>query len=154
MRTQRIADIVGGLTLVALGAVALVASFSIHGVTGEHLHPRTLPLLLSWVILGAGALLSILSWATRGGDKPIDWPDRGGFKRILVTLVSIIFYLALLEPLGFSLSSFLFITFLTWYLGRYRWFISLGLGILTAVTISLVFVRFLELTFPTGPLGW
>jgi len=154
VRTQRTADITSGLALAILGVISLMASLSIHGVTGEHLHPRTLPLLLSWIVLGAGLLLSILSWGVRGTDKPIEWPDQQGFKRIAVTLASTVIYLVLLEPLGFSISSFLFITFLTWYLGRYRWFISLGLGILTAVTISFVFIRFLGLTFPTGPLGW
>ncbi|MCG0279032.1 MAG: tripartite tricarboxylate transporter TctB family protein [Thermanaeromonas sp.] len=154
MRTQRAADITSGLALAILGVVSLMASLSIHGVTGEHLHPRTLPLLLSWIVLGAGLLLSILSWANRSKDKPVDWPESAGLKRILVTLLSIVIYLVLLEPLGFSLSSFVFITFLTWYLGRYRWFVSLGLGILAGSAISFVFIHFLGLTLPTGPLGW
>ncbi|QGP92910.1 Tripartite tricarboxylate transporter TctB family protein [Neomoorella glycerini] len=154
MRTQRAADMVSGALLAGLGLLSLVASLNIAGVTGEHLHPRTLPYLLSLVIFVTGLALLLSGWRYRGEAKIIDWPGREGWKRILISLASIVVYLLLLEPLGFTLSSFLLLVFLTWYLGRYHIIFIILLGLATAVVIYFLFIQFLGLTFPVGPLGW
>ncbi|WP_258359320.1 tripartite tricarboxylate transporter TctB family protein [Moorella sulfitireducens (nom. illeg.)] len=154
MRTQRAADMVSGAILAALGLLSLVASLNISGVTGEHLHPRTLPYLLSLVIFITGLALLLGGWRYRGEEKIIAWPDREGWKRILISLASIVVYLFLLEPLGFTLSSFLLLTFLIWYLGRYNLILIILMDLATVVTIYYLFYRLLGLNFPVGPLGW
>lgn len=154
MRTQRSADIVSGGFLAILGVTSLITSLKISGVTGEHLHPRTLPLLLSWIVMGTGIILAITGWLYRGEKKVIAWPDRHGSIRILVTCVSLIIYLLLIETLGFPLSTLIFITFLVWYLGRYHIVLTFIIGILSAATVFFLFIHLLELPFPVGPLGW
>ena len=79
----------------------------------------------------------------------MEWPDREGWFRLLVTFVSLTVYLALIEPLGVAVASFLFSTFLIWYLDR-RFVRSICVGAAVALVIQFVFVRILQLSFPAG----
>ncbi len=154
MRTQRTADMASGVFLAALGLVSLFASLNIAGVTGEHLHPRTLPYFLSLVIMVAGLALFWGGWRYRGEEKPVDWPGREGWKRILIALVTMTAYLLLIETLGFTLTSFIMLAFLIWYLGHYHPLFIILFSLVTAVIIYFLFIQFLGLSFPTGPFGW
>ena len=151
MRTQRSADIAGGCFLVFLGLVTLFAASRITGGLEERLPPRTLPYTVGVIILVCGALLAVRSWRLRGEDPAIKWPDRRGVIRVLITLVSVGAYLALMDPLGLPLSTFLYVSFTVWYLGKYRLWYPLLIGFLSGVISYLVFIYLLELSFPAGP---
>ena len=151
MRTQRSADVAGGCFLVFLGLITLFAASRITGGLEERLPPRTLPYTVGVIILICGALLAIRSWRLRGEDPAIKWPDRRGVIRVLITLVSVGVYLALMDPLGLPLSTFLYVSFTVWYLGKYRLWYPLLIGFLSGVISYLVFIYLLELSFPAGP---
>ena len=151
MRTQRSADIAGGCFLVLLGLVTLLAASQITGGLEERLPPRTLPYTVGVIILISGALLAIRSWRFRGQDPVIKWPNRRGTIRVLITLISLGIYLALMEPLGLPLSTFLYVSFTVWYLGKYRIWYPLLIGFLSGSISYLVFIYLLELSFPPGP---
>jgi len=151
LRTQRSADIAGGCFLALLGLVTLLAASQITGGLEERLPPRTLPYTVGVIILISGVLLAIRSWRFRGEDPVIKWPDRRGTIRVLITLVSLGIYLALMEPLGLPLSTFLYVSFTVWYLGKYRIWYPLLIGFLSGSISYLVFIYLLELSFPPGP---
>ncbi len=153
MRTQRSADMASGSVLALLGLVVVWAALRIQGSPDVRLDPRTLPLTLGWTILAVGASLFLRAWRFEGEDPPIKWPDRAGAMRVLVSLASLIAYLALLDPLGIPLSTLLFVTFLVWYLGRYGVVFAVALGLASGATVYVVFIRLLQLTFPVGPLA-
>ena len=150
MRTQRSADIVGGCFLAFLGVVTLFAASKITGGLEERLPPRTLPYTVGVIILICGGLLAIRSWRLRGEDLVIKWPDRRGIIRVLITLVSVGVYLALMDPLGLPLSTFLYVSFTVWYLGKYRPWYPLLIGFLSGAISYVVFIYLLELSFPMG----
>ena len=149
MTTQRSADIISGIFLALVGAAVIVAALDLQTTFGERLPPRTLPLALGLTTLLTGALLSIRSYRYRGEELTIDWPDREGWARLIVTFISLAIYLALIEPLGVPIATLVFSTFLIWYLDRKFWR-SLAVGIITAVVIHVVFVKVLQLSFPAG----
>ncbi|HUL31944.1 MAG TPA: tripartite tricarboxylate transporter TctB family protein [Thermodesulfobacteriota bacterium] len=151
MRTQKSADITGGCFLVLLGLFTLFAASQITGGLEERLPPRTLPYTVGVIILISGALLAIRSWRFHGEDPVIKWPNRSGTVRVLITLVSLGIYLALMEPLGLPLSTFLYVSFTVWYLGKYRIWYPLLIGFLSGSISYLVFIYLLELSFPAGP---
>jgi protein-S-isoprenylcysteine O-methyltransferase Ste14 len=151
LKTQRSADITGGCFLVFLGLVTLFAASKITGGLEERLPPRTLPYTVGAIILISGARLAIRSWRFRGEDPVIKWPDRRGTVRVLITLVSVGVYLALMDPLGLPLSTFLYVSFTVWYLGKYRLWYPLLIGLLSGVISYIVFIYLLELSFPVGP---
>ena len=80
-----------------------------------------------------GIGLAVKSWRFRGEDLTINWPDRGGVRTILVTLVSLACYIVLMNPLGLPLSTFLYVTFSIWYLKRSKWLTAIVIGLITGV---------------------
>ena len=111
-----------------------------HRGVGRRLPPRTLPYTVGVIILISGALLAIRSWRFHGEDPVIKWPDRRGTIRVLITLVSLGVYLALMDPLGLPLSTFLYVSFTVWYLGKYRLWYTLLIGVLSGGISYLVFI--------------
>jgi len=117
----------------------------------ERLPPRTLPYVVGSIILISGVILAIKSLRFKGEDLTIHWPDLRGIVRILVTLISLIVYIALMTPLGLPLSTFLYVTFSVWYLGRYRILYAFLIGFVSGAVSWLLFIYLLELSFPVGP---
>lgn len=153
MKTQRSADIMGGCFLAFIGLVTILAATQIRGGMEERLPPRTLPYVIGATLLISGSILAVRSWRFRGQDPVIGWPDRAGIIRILVTLASLLIYIALFDPLGLPLSTFLYVSFLVWYLGRYRILHALLTGLLSGAVSYGLFIYLLELSFPVGPFG-
>ena len=125
----------------------------IKGGMDERLPPRTLPYVLGCTMIGAGAILAFKSWRPRGKETFINWPGRAGATRVLVTLASLAIYIALIELLGLPIDTLLFVSFLVWYLGRYRIIYSAMIGLISAAVVYVLFILFLELSFPVGPLA-
>lgn len=147
MRTQRSTDIASGLFLVVLGFVVLIAASDIQSVYGEVLPPRTLPFTLAACTILGGLLLSIRAHLYSGPDVLVEWPDRGGWMRLLVTFLSLFVYLLLIEPLGAALASFCFAAFLVWHLDR-RILPALCVGVAVALVIEYAFIKGLMMPFP------
>ena len=152
MRTLRSADIICGLLLAALGVVVIISAYNISVAFAERLPPRTLPLILGWMIVVTGILLSLRAWRYRGEPVPVVWPDRSGWTHVIVTFISIFLLILLSEPLGMPIASFVFCTFLIWYLNR-RIVQALVVGLATGLVLFYVFVRMLEVSLPVGPLA-
>jgi putative tricarboxylic transport membrane protein len=154
MRTLRSADLTTGGLLAGLGVATLIATRWIRGMAGESLNPRTLPSLVGWALVLIGVGIVAIAWRYRGAPIVIHWPDRRGRQRLWVTAMALVGYAALIEPLGFPLSTALFVTALAWYLGNYRPWVMLLLGAASGVIVYYVFMEFLGLNFPLGLLEY
>ncbi len=152
MKTQRSADIASGCFLLILGIVVLIASSQIRGGMEERLPPRTLPYIVGTMIIISGAALGLKAWRSRRAGPVIEWPDRQGFLRILVSLIAVVLFIALMEPLGLPLSTGLYVSFAVWYLRRSRLLTSVLIGAITGVLSYFLFIKVLELSFPLGTL--
>ena len=153
MKSQRFSDMASGLFLVFLGLVVVVAASQIKGAPDVRMQPRTLPLILGFIVGVAGAALAIRAWRYHGPVRDVPWPGREGLRRVLTTLAALAVFLFLMQPLGMPLGSCLLVGFLVWYLGGYRPIYAGLLGLATGGMIYLVFIRLLNLSFPIGPLG-
>ena len=152
MKTQRSADIASGCFLFILGIVVLIASSQIRGGMEERLPPRTLPYVVGVMILVCGAVLAFKAWQSREAGSTIQWPDRSGTIRIIISLIAAAIFIAIMEPLGLPLSAGLYVSFAIWYLRRSRLVTALLTGGITGVVSYFLFIRFLELSFPIGTL--
>jgi putative tricarboxylic transport membrane protein len=150
MRALKSADLITGTLLMLLGLVTLFASRGIKGMAGQSLDPRTLPSLVGWGLLTVGAGIVILASRYRGDPVPVQWPDRQGIRRIGIAFLSLVLYMGLMDALGFPVATTLFVAGLTWYLGHYRYWASLLLGLVTGLVVHFVFIEFLGLGFPLG----
>jgi putative tricarboxylic transport membrane protein len=154
LKTKRSGNIASGGVLALLGLVAAWASMSIGEGAGGHLHPRTFPLLIGILLVAGGGALAASAAMSKTAGKPIDWPDRRGRKLWLTALAGLLLFVGLAPPLGFLVCSFLFVAAFIRHFGRYSLPLAMAWGLGVALFIYIVFIRLLDLTLPTGPLGF
>jgi putative tricarboxylic transport membrane protein len=152
MKTQRMADIVLGCLFALLGIFVIYASTLITGGAAHRLPPETFPRVVGILLLLCGAGLALKAWTIRGTDLPVAWPDRRGFWVIVITLLSLLIYIAVMDWLGLPLATFLYLFFSIVYLKPSKWFLALVISLITAVISYYLFINLLGLSFPTGSL--
>lgn len=154
LKTKRSGNIAAGAVLAILGLVAALASTSIGEGAGGQLHPRTFPMLLGVLLIIGGGGLAIPAARSKTAGKPIDWPDRRGWKMWLIALASLVLFVGVALVLGFLVCSFLFVAGFISYFGRYSLPVALAWAMGVTLFIYVVFIRLLELNLPMGPLGF
>lgn len=147
--TQRSADIVSGVVLATIGVAVVMAAFQIKSVFGERLPPRTLPMVLGSITVFTGIMLSLRAYYYNGEQLVVDLPEPDGWARLGVTVVCLVGFLLLIEPLGIAVASSLFCVALIYYLDR-RFVRSLSIAVITGLVVQIVFVKLLQLSFPVG----
>lgn len=150
IKTLRAGDIASGIFLVVIGGVTLIAALQIRSSIGGMLHPATLPVILAVVLVVGGAWLIVRALSKSYTDKPIEWPDRVGWQNWGVALAMMALYAALMQPLGFLLTTLLFITAFIWYFGKYRTWVAFAWGLGTVLFIYVLFIWLLQMAFPSG----
>jgi putative tricarboxylic transport membrane protein len=150
VKTQRVADIYTGWLIALLGVLVLFSSTWI-SVAGVHrLSPRTFPYVVGFLLVACGIGLALKSRSLQNEGPAIAWPDGVGIRTITVTLVCVGCYIALMDPLGLPLATFLYLAIATWYLNRSRWLMALTIGAITGAASYYLFIRVLGLSFPAG----
>ena len=117
--------------------------------------PGFFPFWLSLITGGLGlALLLQVSFAKDVVEDSASLKvERQGARRILVVLVALVVSLALLDPLGFRISLFLFLLFLPIALGERTWWVTLILAVIGSFGVFHVFYYWLKVPLPVGVLG-
>jgi hypothetical protein len=114
---------------------------------------RLLPLVISvaFLALGLAHLRAVREPAPGPGDGVSDTaPERGAVRLVLASLVG---YVALLSTAGFALATFGLLLILVHRLGGYGWRRSIGLAVGLALATHVVFVVWLGMPLPAGPLA-
>jgi putative tricarboxylic transport membrane protein len=109
-----------------------------------------------------GILLTIMAvLLLLGSFKRREWkamppffPLADSWKRVLVGFLSMVAYLLLFKPLGFTLVTFLFIAILLKAVFPQSWKRTLIVASATAILSRLIFINFLETQLPRGFLGF
>ena len=76
--------------------------------------------------------------------------DDGATRRVVLFIAGVIAAIALLQPLGYSLSSFLLMLVLLQILGIRRWYASGAIALASAAACYVVFVHWLKIPLPSG----
>jgi putative tricarboxylic transport membrane protein len=156
---ERRADFVFGLVVAAfgLGALALGELTIGEGFAEDAVGPRTFPRILSVAIMLGG-----LAVARRAWSRPIEWEaaddggtsddagDPGSARRAFTLMGLTIGYAALLAPLGFVLSTPLYMAAAMWLLRLRSWLLLTVVPIVFTLLFFVVFVRVLRVPLPTG----
>ena len=105
-----------------------------------------------------GVLSLILFFQTTWGKGVADaagslLPERQGVWRILIILAALVGSTALLDPLGFRISLFLFLLFLPLGLGVGNWWATLIFAVAGSFGIFHVFYYWLKVPLPMGMFG-
>jgi putative tricarboxylic transport membrane protein len=87
-------------------------------------------------------------------SRPSFFPVSDAWKRVLATFLSLIAYNLLLSPLGFTLTTLLFLGFLVRAIFPQTWMRTMLVAVLGSVAARLLFINFLETQLPKGFLGF
>ena len=115
------------------------------------------PAFASLWVAAAGALIGavLLVQALRSsGDEPVDWPDRIGARQVVLGIAALWLLFALLPFLGTAISGLLFMLLFLIGIARRPLIPSLVASVLTVALIESVFVLWLDISLPTGVLGF
>ena len=106
---------------------------------------RLMPAVLAAVL----AALAVAHVRPAAVEAPAPaWPQAGGWRRIAVVFAALVLYVALLEPLGFLLSTALFVLALVRALGAWSWLATGAVTLSIALACHLLFKRWLGMPLP------
>ena len=151
------ADLYGGLLLGAFFAAALLEAFTFEYGSEFSPGPGFAPVWLS--AIGLCVSLCIAAYAVRamrsgeGSGPATPRLEKPGLVRIALTLLALAAMVLLVAPLGLVLALLLYLLFITVVVQRHSFAVAVGTSIGTVAFVYLVFVRFLEVPVPKGPLG-
>ena len=100
-------DVLGGLAMVALGALALWLTKDLAVGHAMRMGPGYLPRLLAWMVLGGGLIVTLQGLFVHGGGRLITWQFRGPF----FVLGALILFGVTVRYLGIAPSSCLAVVF-------------------------------------------
>lgn len=148
------AETVGGLLIVAVGVVLLVAASRLPYMVENVPGPGFLPLWLSLgiIVAGASVTVSALRGRLRPGE-PIPWPALSGWLQVIVLMAALGLGFAFFDELGFVVTTALFMAIVIFSLGV-RSPITLVVAPLAAAGILYaVFALWLSVPLPQGLLA-
>jgi putative tricarboxylic transport membrane protein len=115
MQFKRIKDLIFGCAALILSVFYLVCSTQIKTrpkLTPGYASARIVPVLLG-ILLAVLSVLCLIQGVrklkTKAGEEPHDQPRKGDVTAVLLTFAVIIAYIAALSPLGFCLSTALYL---------------------------------------------
>jgi len=152
------ADFVVGLLLSAFFGAALWEGWSFQYGTEFAPGPGFAPVWLSAVGLGVSLLIAAHGlWAMRGSEgseqRAAPALEKSGVARVALTLLGMAAMIFVVDSLGLMVSILLFLLYLTLVVQRHAVWVGIAASLGTAAFVYVVFVYFLEVPIPKGPLG-
>jgi putative tricarboxylic transport membrane protein len=153
MSVLRNGEVVSGAVLAALGAYVILEAREWEYLGPDGPGPGFFPL---WYGIGLVALsLVLIAMNVRRAHAPAAEAQSGGRKsRALAAWIGLVACVALLKPLGFLVSFALFSLFLVRVLYGQPWAKSLAVAVGGALGFYLVFDVALNVSLPSGVLGF
>ena len=153
-KTQSQYNKIAAIFFLSVGIFFSIYARSVEIGSWQEPGPGFLPLWAGiTLMIMAGALL-IGSWKRKDPARPSFFPQSDSWKRVFLTFLSLIAYNLVLMPLGFALTTFLFVGFLLRFIFPQSWIRTLIVAALSSVIARLLFINFLETQLPKGFLGF
>ena len=139
-------DFWGGLALMVLALIAIVATSDLTGSRGFAFGPGTAPRIFASLLAISGAIVALIGLFVEG--PPI---ERYAFRGPALIVVAILAFAALVRPLGLVIATYITFVISITASSEMRWVESLIAGaVMTAFCIGL-FVYLLQLPFQMWP---
>lgn len=148
-------DIIAGAVVAVAGGILFLnaLSFTSPGAQADVVGPRFFPLLASGVLVVGGLTLVVnaLRSGERSGAESEEPPVP--LRRLAVVIAVFVGFLLIFEPVGFLVSTALFMTVMTTFVRPDRVRINALVGVLTSACIYFPFTQLLGVGLPAGVLG-
>jgi putative tricarboxylic transport membrane protein len=140
---------VSGLVVAGIGVAACILARSLPAQTGFGLGPAFLPFWTGIVLAVCGLWLC----ARPAADAEISWPTARMFARAASGFLLLLLYALALQPLGYLISTAIFLVIAILLLEPVRPTRALVVGIASAVFLFLIFRVWLRIPLPGGVVG-
>jgi hypothetical protein len=150
----RSADRIAGSALLALAIAFSAGALKHYAYWGENgPGPAFLPFWLGLVMAVLAATL--LVGALRSRDPGPAWlPSGDGLRRLALVVGATAAFVALLNVVGMTIGTVLFLVVLMRFLDRQPWPLTIAVALAVAGLNYLVFTRWLHVPLPAGPFGF
>lgn len=145
-------DLIGGLVWLSIGMVFSIGGLHYKIFSSGEPGPGLVP-LIGGVILSSLSLIVIFSSIRKNEEREKFFPEHDSFKKVSYAIIALAFYIAVLEYLGFFLSTFFILLFLLRSIQPLNWRWVWVIVILTSVSFQLIFRNLLKIPFPKGIIG-
>jgi putative tricarboxylic transport membrane protein len=143
------ADRLAAIVIFVIAVLYVRESTAFRGVTvADVVGPSAYPILIG----GLTALLAVVQFV-RSSSSEVAGPFWARHGRALLLASALFAYTRALEPLGFLVSTFVYLTLSHLWLGERSWFRAAGVGLGVTLGLWLLFDRTLDLRLPVGVLG-
>jgi putative tricarboxylic transport membrane protein len=151
---MKTADIVGGIVGVLIGLFALWEGSKMPSDIVMKIGPSYFPNILAIFLVAFSVTLIVnaLRGRSKGTVEPLRLSDKG-VRRGLITLGAAILFCVALDPLGFLLTSEIFLVFMIWMLGKRSAVALIVAPPIVTVATWLIFEKVLYLSLPAGVLA-
>jgi putative tricarboxylic transport membrane protein len=139
-----------GLVVAGLGVAACILARSLPAQTGFGLGPAFLPFWTGIVLAACGLWLC----ARAAVDAEVSRPTSREFARAASGFVLLLLYALALQPLGYLISTAVFLVVGILVLEPLRRARAIVVGIASAAFLFLIFRVWLRVPLPSGVLGW
>jgi putative tricarboxylic transport membrane protein len=141
---------VSGLVIAGIGVTVSILARSLPAQTGFGLGPAFLPFWTGILLVACGLWLC----ARPAADPEVSWPASRAFGRAASGFILLLLYALALQPLGYLLSTAVFLVIAILLLEPIRPIRAFMIGIACAVFLFLIFRVWLRVPLPGGVLGW
>jgi putative tricarboxylic transport membrane protein len=142
---------IAGIFLLGVGLAVFLKSLAYPLGTLRRPGGGLFPLIASVLLMGLSALLTLQAFRGKEVDKSSQspfFPEKEAPRRILLGFAGLLAYRYLLPVIGFAASTAVFIFFLSRFLGRYGWIMSVVFSVITAVVSYYLFQAWLKIPMP------
>lgn len=156
-------SVAGGVGFVfSLAYLAMALQIQSPSVSAAAVGPRTFPIAIGVALALASLALLVKGLREASSDEgdettePVEEEDdtlAQSPTRLGVIIALLVGYILLFVPLGYVISTFLFLLAVTMYLDSRHWIRNLVYAILFPLVVYFVFTELLRVTLPTGLLS-
>lgn len=143
-------DFHAGLFLIFISISFVIMSYRV-GI-GELHNPRAgfFPFCVSILlfVMSFGLLIASIKKNVRSQGENLS--DRFNIKTVFLILPVLVMYGVVLDTLGFTITTFLFMVYTVRILGKKRWWVTLLIAFITTQVVHLIFIKWLRCQFPLG----
>jgi putative tricarboxylic transport membrane protein len=142
---------IAAIFFLAIGVFFVLYARTVEIGTFTEPGPGFLPFWGGLTLVAMSIILFLKSYARKTETvRPSFFLQPDSWKRVLAVFLSLIVYNLLLTPLGFTITTFLFLVFLVKFIFPQTWKRSLVVGVLSSIFARLLFINFLETQLPRG----
>lgn len=145
-------NLISSLFWIGVGIIFCIGAKKL-GLFGEGPGAGLFPFIVSIILICLSVMVLIPAIMKQRRKKVITekfFPEKDSLKKVLSSVLALFIYQMALEPLGYLITTFLFMIFLLKFIEPQKWIKNLIVAFLTTLSSYTIFVILLKVRLPKG----